>query len=286
MSGRQQALNQGTWEWKQFRKGTVGSSDAPAIMGVSPWSNPVKLWEEKIGIRDEPHMTERMLRGHDLEEEARYHFEKEMGITVMPATYLHEKHDWMSASLDGISFDEKIAVEIKCPGMADHNAALQGKIPEKYYPQLQHQMAVAGVGNMFYMSYEDPTSHSILKVERDDAYVNRMMALEKTFWDCVQTLTRPFDGYVDKAEEWEINDEAVKYLGLCECIEKMEAEKDQCRKKLIEYAASSNYKCKVLKVTKICSKGRVKYDSIPELENIDIERYRGKPTETWRIEKI
>ena len=54
----------------------------------------------------------------------------------------------MRASLDGISMDQEI-LEIKCPYKpnrldSDHQKTKEGKIPEKYWPQLQHQLEVFG----------------------------------------------------------------------------------------------------------------------------------------------
>jgi len=31
------------------RKGFIGGSDAPIILGLSPWKSPYQLWLEKIG---------------------------------------------------------------------------------------------------------------------------------------------------------------------------------------------------------------------------------------------
>ena len=42
---------QGTSEWLENRKNHIGASDAPVVMGVSPWDTPYKLWENKLGRR-------------------------------------------------------------------------------------------------------------------------------------------------------------------------------------------------------------------------------------------
>ena len=40
-------LDQKTQEWLIWRAQGIGASDAPIIMGVSPWSNIIALWRDK-----------------------------------------------------------------------------------------------------------------------------------------------------------------------------------------------------------------------------------------------
>ncbi len=40
-------LIQNTPEWHAFRRKRIGASDAPVIMGISPWKTPYQLWIEK-----------------------------------------------------------------------------------------------------------------------------------------------------------------------------------------------------------------------------------------------
>ena len=44
-------MEQKSEEWLDWRKKGIGSSDAPIIMGVSPWKTPFELWEEKTGTQ-------------------------------------------------------------------------------------------------------------------------------------------------------------------------------------------------------------------------------------------
>lgn len=135
-------LKQDTDEWFNFRKNKLGASDAPIIMGISPWKTPYQLWQEKLGFRSIPVMNEAMQRGKDLEPLALQSINLELGSEMIPLVFQHESLDFMTASLDGYDEKNKIACEIKCPRGSDHELALQGKIPEKYIPQLQHQMEV------------------------------------------------------------------------------------------------------------------------------------------------
>ena len=75
-------MQQNTEEWLEFRRDKIGASDAPIIMGKSPWKTPHQLWEEKIGVRTSSYETAAMRRGKDLESEARKHFEQQTGLIV------------------------------------------------------------------------------------------------------------------------------------------------------------------------------------------------------------
>ncbi len=187
-------LEQGSPEWVEMRKNYIGASDAPIIMGVSPWMTPLQLWEQKLGFF-EVKENFAMKRGKYLEQEARKEFEEETGLIVFPDVVLHTTYAWMMASLDGIDIERKNIVEIKCPGKKDHILALLGEIPEKYYPQLQHQMEVCNLKSIFYFSYspsaKDMKKTALLEVAKDEKYIDLLIKKESEFYDCMVSLTMP-----------------------------------------------------------------------------------------------
>src|SRR6185295_476253 len=136
-----------------LRREFIGSSDASAIMGVSPWDTPLTLWETKVGLRPAKDLSFAMARGIELEQEARNYISEKTGIEFHPTRIFSQEYPWMMANLDGISVCEQYSVEIKCPGAADHACAIAGVVPEKYLPQLIHQMIVTGHKIMYYLSY-------------------------------------------------------------------------------------------------------------------------------------
>jgi len=46
-------LEQGSSEWHAWRKGVIGASDAPKIMGENPWGSRSSLLDEKLGLARE-----------------------------------------------------------------------------------------------------------------------------------------------------------------------------------------------------------------------------------------
>ncbi len=135
-----------------------------------------------------------MIRGNNLEDEARRKFEKITGLWVIPRRLFHKDYDWMMASLDGMDATEQVVVEIKCPGKRSHELARKGHIPEVYYPQLQHQMIVSKVHRMYYFSYSED-SHHLITCEKDDEYCDKLIEKELKFWNCIQNMIPPADDF-------------------------------------------------------------------------------------------
>lgn len=187
----------GSPQWLQFRRSKIMASDAPIIMKVSPWCTPLQLYhKKKKGIEQPPNPA--MQRGIELEPIARQMFEESTGHFVWPECRLHRELAWLGATFDGIN-DDGIAIEIKCPNKKDHEQALKLQVPNKYHPQLQHQMFVAEITQMYYVSYspnhEIPFIHFI--VFRDPVYCYRMLEKESAFHLCLENDIEPSDEKIE-----------------------------------------------------------------------------------------
>lgn len=182
-------MEQRTVDWSEWRSAGLGSSDAPVIMGVSPWSTPYQLWEEKTGRVKRDKSNWATQRGVDMEPRARGRIELDLGMDFPALLFQHPQFPFMRASLDGWNQEHKIVLEIKCPGREDHAKASHGEIPEKYYPQLQEQLFVTGGTKAFYYSYaEDENkvgSGFLVEVFPDLPYQKIMFDKMLKFWKCV-----------------------------------------------------------------------------------------------------
>ncbi|MFO7685079.1 MAG: YqaJ viral recombinase family protein [Desulfobacterales bacterium] len=181
-------LDQSTDEWLSWRRGGIGASDAPVVMGLSPWQTDQELLLLKTGQQVERPANGAMLRGKRLEPLARLAYVQHTGIDVAPVCVQSQEHSWLRASLDGLSTDNRHVVEIKCPGERDHSLAASGSVPEKYFPQLQHILAVTGLAEIFYWSFRFEHT-ALLKVERDEAFISRLLEKEIDFWTRVCAVT-------------------------------------------------------------------------------------------------
>lgn len=253
------------------------------IMGVSPWQTEFGLWQQKL-LGTEREKSQAMQRGIDLEASARVWFNQEMYATTVPDVKISSRRDWMLASADGWDEHKRILVEIKCPGKADHDIALKGEIPEKYIPQLQHQMEVYCVNSMFYVSY-DGYNGKIIEISRNDLYVKEMIDKELAFLECIECVIAPpmtdrdcqvrlDPDFVATAQEWAFLNGQLKDL---------EAKEDAARKRLIALANKENVHGAGVRVVRNFRKGAIQYDKIDAIKGVDLEPYRKPAIECWRI---
>jgi len=276
-------LTQNTHEWYAYRRKKIGASDASIILEVSPWKTPYQLWLEKTGNSTSP-TTPQQKRGLEMEESARQSFERMTGMIMFPKVMEHPTLNWMMASLDGIDMDSTAIVEIKCPGQVDHAIAKQGKIPEKYVPQLQHQLAVTGLEMAYYFSF-DGNDGVIVEVEKDEQFISKMIDLEQVFWNCLVTLSPPPMNKRDIIERDDQEWVAVsnKWRAIKQQLELLENEEKSLRNTLIQMANNHSTIGGGIRLTRSTRRGSVQYAQIPEIRGIDLEKYRKKPTEIWRL---
>lgn len=279
-------LEQGSQEWLEYRKTRIGASDAAVIMGLSPWSSPFDLYMEKVeGI--EKTQTYAMKRGQELEAEAREYFENLLGVRFRPAVFQHDKYDWMMASLDGISEDGKIWIEIKCPSsITSHIKAMNGEIAEYYKAQMHHQKeCVPTLERGIFCSWYDG-SGEVIELEKDTEFTKRMLKEEKKFYDCMVNKSPPDS---NKKQEFflETSDEFLniseKYKELDLSIKMMTEEKAIIRERLIEIAADRDIKGNGIAISKKMTKGVIDYKSMPNAFRDEIEKFRSAPAESWTI---
>lgn len=275
-------LQQGTPEWVEMRNNYIGGSDAPVIMNASPWKTRYQLMEEKLGL-SKPFQSQAMKRGIEMEENARSHFEKLTGYVVFPTVVISKKRPWQMASMDGLTIEKDTAVEIKCPGAEDHQLAEKGKVPEHYFPQLQHQMEVCDLDIMFYFSF-DGKNGKILEVKRDQSYIDLMNEEEKKFWDLRQKNEMPELSERDFIEmngiEWRSISDKWKDVYLR--LKQIEKEEENLREELIKMSDNRNSRGNGVSLTRYLAKGSVDYHSIPQIKGIDLEAYRKPSSVRWR----
>ena len=263
----------------------IGSSDAPAIMRVSPWDTPFTLWERKIN-KTERVQNSAMKRGTEMEDTARKCFQKKMGVIVSAKPMQHPTFDFMTANLDGIDIDGKIAVEIKCPNKDDHFAAVGKQIPTKYFPQVQHQMAVAGLDGMYYFSF-DGTDGVIVEVARDDKYLESLIEEERKFWQCIQTITAPELTEQDfiRLENSTHLDRARTAFEANGQIKHWEKVYKEALSDLKIYSEDRNAIFGDFKLRKGQRRGSIDYDQIEILRDLNLDQYRKSPTTVWTLSK-
>lgn len=162
----QDHLVQGTPEWHAYRRTHFNASDAPAMMGCSPYKTRSQLIKElATGLGEEvtPEMQRRFDDGHRFEALARPLAEQIVGEDLYP---LVGSEGVLSASFDGLTMAWDTAFEHKslndelrsafadiatiAPEYRDQQA---GKLlPLVYRVQMQQQIMVSGCARVLFMA--------------------------------------------------------------------------------------------------------------------------------------
>lgn len=267
-------LIQGGESWKQFRKGKIGASMAGTILGVNFYETPLQLWNrllEEIEVQDNPFMK----RGRELEPKAR-EWLNNRGFEFKPVVVQHDKYNWMVASLDG--FDGEMVCEIKCP------SKILSEISEDHYAQVQHQLAVTGVHEAIYLQF-DGENGIMISVTKNEDYIADLIEKERVFYDCLVNFRPPA---ATERDVLHINSEkdVVRFTNLKNLdahIKMLEKEFAALKKEVIADITHPIVECTGIRLTKIMRKGSVDYDVVPELQGVNLDKYRKSAIESWRL---
>lgn len=183
-------LQQGTLEWREWRRGGIGGSDVAAILGLSPFENATRadlLREKLTGEQRETNFS--MRRGTRLEPIARRMYEDRTGINWPPLCGEDEHLGWPKVSLDGINDDWSEIVEIKCANWKVHELWLHGLVPDYYLVQMQWQMMIVGCSRCHAVCFNNgskfpPSAHLAYTVVVADAERQaELLQAAEEFWN-------------------------------------------------------------------------------------------------------
>jgi putative phage-type endonuclease len=168
---RELKLTQGSAEWAAHRAKSRNASDAPALMGESPYVSRAELIRRRAtGVERERADAEFILqRGHAVEPALRAYAERIIGEDLFPVVAVSDD-GYLSASFDGVSMDGRIIFEGKQKNAPKMNDVRDGRIPDVDYWQIVHQFAVNESANVCIYAVgdgsDDGTVH--LEVRRED----------------------------------------------------------------------------------------------------------------------
>lgn len=139
-----QGLLQGSDAWLAHRRTTHSASDAPAMMGASPYVNRSDLIRQRAtGVaREIDDATQRVFdRGHEIEPALRALAEKIIGEDLYPVTGVSDD-GYLGASFDGVTMLEDTIFEAKQHNADKRACIYDGNIPPADYWQIVQQFAV------------------------------------------------------------------------------------------------------------------------------------------------
>jgi len=192
--GKQIYIPQDSAKWHEWRNTGIGSSDAAAILGLSPWKTRDQVLVEKVTGESHVVVSYPMQRGKTLEPVARDLYERESLLHFPASLFSHEEFDYIIASTDGWNEEHKLVLEIKCPlSKADLFSAKGSQIPEKYISQCQHLLLVTGAEWLHYVSFDGENNSPIL-LRSDEIMQKRMLKEYEIFWNEVEEKKHEFKG--------------------------------------------------------------------------------------------
>jgi putative phage-type endonuclease len=192
-------LNQRTPEWEAWRSQGVTASEAPIIMGRSPYKTPWRLWAERTGVTAPEDLSANpfVQRGVALEDQARQGFETRHKTLLLPLCTESKEHPALRCSLDGFS-DAGEPVELKVPSAKTYEAVKdQGEAAIAYqlaWYQLQFQLYVttADRGWLVFDTCQPRSPALEFHIERDESFIQKeLVPASLRFWEAIQTGKAP-----------------------------------------------------------------------------------------------
>lgn len=269
-----------TPQWHRWRDLGVSASEADIVLGRSSYKTPYRLYAEKKGLMlpdnldGNPHVR----RGIRLEPVARHSFETRYSdlvpdlsddlkddsydpvarssyesrhdVLLFPLCAEADEYPFIRASFDGVD-DNGIPVEIKAPSEKNfRDAQTNGEksiLYQRYYPQVQQQILVAGSTHAWLTVYLNETEYLDFLIQRDEVLINEIISKASEFVDCLNGKRKPpemnperdiFIPGETELDEWNVL--AIEYHAVMQAIKQLEIQlepfeqaKANCEKKFI-----------------------------------------------------
>jgi len=186
-------------EWLAEWNRTIGGSRAPAVTGADPYKSPADVFDEMTGATPlVPIDGPDVMRGIRLEPVARERFAEVMDLCVdthdQRKFIYNESLPWAHCLPDGWVLEKgaTIPVEIKIPRPTKYARVDQTGLPDNWFTQCQHNMAVMGVTRIHFCMFNVVTFevwHDVIPLVPE--VVEAIMARERELWEAVQARKRP-----------------------------------------------------------------------------------------------
>lgn len=186
----------GREEWLNIRALGIGSSDAAASVGLSPYKSQLSLWLEKTKRKAAVDLSDKesVIWGTVLEPVLAKVYAARTGRRVrrVNAVLQHPDHPFMLANLDRevVGKADCGILEIKTAGYHSAPQWEEG-VPIAYQCQVLHQLAVTGHAWADVAVLIGGQDFRIYRIERDDNKIADLIARESEFWRCVTEDQQP-----------------------------------------------------------------------------------------------
>ena len=195
-------------EWLEHRRKGIGGSDSGALLGMNKYATPLSVYIAKKGLLDDGlNANNQAIKWGKMAEAAiREGLSKDLDLKIeaSPVMFTSKENSFMLADLDGLCWtEEQVNIEGKSVfglgGLEIKTATSRNQefgadeIPDSYYCQVQHYMAVTGLSWFILAVLIDKADGRIYVVPRNEDFIkNTLIPAEKAFWnDYILTDTMP-----------------------------------------------------------------------------------------------
>jgi predicted phage-related endonuclease len=165
----------------------MGSSDSPAILGLSRWSDPVRVYWSKVAEQEVAAPTEAQSMGNLLEGAMVDWMADRLGVAVRRNQFRVGPCGLLASHVDAIA---EGGVGIECKLVLDRERADEfgsngsDEIPHAERVQCQHHMYAAGLSAVYlpiwvFCGFFDARWY---RVERDDELIRMIVEADTEFW--------------------------------------------------------------------------------------------------------
>lgn len=275
--------------WFAARNGRVTGSTVGAILGLSPFMSPDDVMRRMVrdahGAGSEFQGNAATQWGVMNEPGACVEYEMETGNKVeLCGFYTFE--DWLGASPDGLLGTAGL-VEFKCPyslrkGDGSFKTAQE---QQHYYAQMQIQLFVTDRDYCDFFQWA-PGRTTLETVSRDDAFIAAMVPRLRAFYEgYLEEVKHPDRHLAPKRAGFSAPQILAEYDDTVDAIKLYEERKKELLDKLVAISGGRDAAFGDRKLTHVQKAGSVSYakalkEHLPEL---DLEPYRGAPTEYWSL---
>lgn len=267
-----------TPEWLELRKKYRTASEAPIVLGISPFTSINDFKLIKAGLKKQFY-NKAMQQGHQLEEQVRQHASDHFDLDFKEEIWTRGGY---LASLDGI--DKGTIVEIK---VSDYtfNHLYDGDMPEHYFAQVQQQLYCAGAKVGYIYCYSPKRDEYIMSapIEPMPTYMESIAEA----WDKFDAMELPDNAPVDFTGDGFLENLFAEYAYLKSEADSLKAKMDEIKVKLIEASSERSLVVGEYSLTK--SKPRVTTDYAQACKDakLDLSDYKkeGEPSYTVKLPK-
>lgn len=280
-------FEQGSEAWKEWRLKGLGSTSAAIILGDNPYKSSYQLWRELVTGEESFKGNAHTRAGTEAEPEIRRIYAEHVGLSYVPECAEHISIPHFRSSMDGINHKTRSIIEIKSHDVKAMTKLRVNGVHKMYLAQMQWHLMVTGYDECTYVAAPrgwggNPSVLYTQRVEKDLEWQRQLIDKADLFWEHVTNRVPP-DTAEEELDDLQLENKIIDRQVLLAKKKVLDKEIEEITADIKSYVKSDKAVCGKFKLQFVTSKGRVNYDEIPELSGVDLDKYRGAESISFKI---